>query len=313
MISGGDFGIDQHQHLLLTQPILGRRRGRRCGAAMTAYAPLRAGLTVSVVTYHSDLALLERTLRALGTALAVLLRAQPDWLLRVLVIDNSCDARYAEALAALLKGLEADLHGPVRTLRNPRNTGFGAAHNRVLPLAETTYWLVLNPDAELAPDALVRSLPLLQADPGLVLLGPHGRAADGAPLHLCKAYPSVAVLLLRTVAPRWLRRRQQRRLAAYERHDLGSATAPVVAVSGACMLLRTASMRTVGGFDQGYFLYFEDYDLSLRLAQHGSVQYCPALQLVHHGGHAARKGWRHRWWLLRSAYRFFNRHGWRWS
>jgi GT2 family glycosyltransferase len=276
-------------------------------------ATLRPGLTVSIVTYRSGLQMLAGTLRALGIAMTALLRAQPALLLRVIVIDNSCEARYAAQLALVLERAATAVPCPIEVLTNGRNTGFGAGHNLALPLVDTSCWLVLNPDAELAPAALAEALPVLQADPAVVLLGPDGRAVDGTPLFLCKAYPSVSVLLLRTVAPQWLRYWQRERLAAYERHDLGAELAPVVAVSGACMLLRTVSMRAVGGFDPGYFLYFEDYDLSLRLARQGAVRYCPALRLVHHGGHAARKGWRHRWWLLQSAWRFFHRHGWRWS
>ena len=82
--------------------------------------------------------------------------------------------------------------------------------------------------------------------------------------------------------------------------------------SGCFMLLRAHSLATVGGFDERYFLYFEDFDLSLRLAQLGEVQYLPEMQIIHHGGYAARKGWRHIAMFLRSGIRFFQDHGWRW-
>ena len=68
----------------------------------------------------------------------------------------------------------------------------------------------------------------------------------------------------------------------------------------------------VKGFDEDFFLYFEDYDLSLRLASRGHLSYQPAVRIVHHGGFAARKGWRHLRLFAASALRFFSRHGWRW-
>jgi hypothetical protein len=70
-------------------------------------------------------------------------------------------------------------------------------------------------------------------------------------------------------------------------------------------------LRAAGGFDPRYFMYFEDYDLSLRIAAQGTVAYEPAMRIVHHGGEAARKGWRHVGWFVRSAWRFFSRHGWK--
>ena len=78
------------------------------------------------------------------------------------------------------------------------------------------------------------------------------------------------------------------------------------------MLIRGAALRAVGGFDERYFLYFEDFDLSLRLAGQGAVEYLPAMVVRHYGGGSAAKGWRHRWLFLRSGVRFFSDHGWRW-
>jgi len=58
-------------------------------------------------------------------------------------------------------------------------------------------------------------------------------------------------------------------------------------------------------------MYFEDYDLSLRIGREAGVAYVPEARIVHHGGDAARKGWRHVGWFVRSAWRFFSRHGWK--
>lgn len=63
--------------------------------------------------------------------------------------------------------------------------------------------------------------------------------------------------------------------------------------SGCFMLMKADVARTAGGFGSTYFLYFEDFDLSLRLAQHGDIVYLPAMRIRHAGGGAGRKGWRH--------------------
>jgi GT2 family glycosyltransferase len=77
------------------------------------------------------------------------------------------------------------------------------------------------------------------------------------------------------------------------------------------MLARTALFVKLGGFDPRFFMYFEDYDLSLRMGREAAVAYVPQARIVHHGGEAARKGWRHVAWFVTSAGRFFARHGWK--
>ncbi|WES91767.1 glycosyltransferase [Aeromonas hydrophila] len=83
-------------------------------------------------------------------------------------------------------------------------------------------------------------------------------------------------------------------------------------VSGCFMLFRTDVLQLLGGFDPRFFLYFEDFDISLRAGKISRIAYVPQVKVVHHGGHASRKGWRHIWMFGRSMVTFFNIHGWRW-
>jgi GT2 family glycosyltransferase len=83
-------------------------------------------------------------------------------------------------------------------------------------------------------------------------------------------------------------------------------------VSGCFMLFRTALLKGLAGFDPRYFLYFEDYDLSLRAHEHARVVYTPAVRVLHHGGGASRKGSKHIQMFVSSAFKFFNRFGWKW-
>ncbi len=115
---------------------------------------------------------------------------------------------------------------------------------------------------------------------------------DGRRQYLCKRYPTVLDLALRGFAPAWLQRRLQTRLDRYELHEqAGDAVLwdPPIA-SGCFMLCRRAALEQVGGFRPDYFLYFEDFDLSLRLAAVTRLAYAPQVRIVHLGGHAARKG-----------------------
>jgi GT2 family glycosyltransferase len=70
-------------------------------------------------------------------------------------------------------------------------------------------------------------------------------------------------------------------------------------------------LQRLDGFDPRYFLYFEDYDLSLRTGRIARIVYVPAVRIVHFGGGAADKGFQHIRLFAASAWRFFGTHGWR--
>ena len=121
-------------------------------------------LTVSIVTYQPDLALLERCLAALATALRT---AQDDGLLRVanvVLVDNTGSRRTAEAVVALGEARFKDSGVTMNYLHRHANIGYGSAHNLVMHGGNTHYHLVLNPDVELAPDALIEGLKFFDAN-----------------------------------------------------------------------------------------------------------------------------------------------------
>jgi len=83
-------------------------------------------------------------------------------------------------------------------------------------------------------------------------------------------------------------------------------------VSGAFMFFRTAVVRQLGGFDTRFFLYLEDFDLTLRAAKVARVAYVPAVRITHYGGNAAHKGFNHVRMFVTAAFRFYRKNGWRW-
>jgi GT2 family glycosyltransferase len=221
----------------------------------------------------------------------------------------------AEAREAVREALGAwpAAAGRAELIAGHGNIGYGRANNLVLDRLASDFHLVMNPDVELEPGALRAALRALAEHPGAGLAAPDVRGEDGARQYLCKRYPSLWVLFLRGFAPAALRRRFAHALDHYEMRDVvGHGTmANVPLASGCFMLLRTELFRRLRGFDPRFFLYFEDYDLSLRVGREAQVTYVPGAHIVHHGGEAARKGPRHIAWFLRSAWRFFATHGWK--
>jgi GT2 family glycosyltransferase len=276
---------------------------------------LPSSLTVSIVTYRSDLRLLESCLDTLVLAIAA---ARSDGVVKsvaVALIDNSEDEAIAADVMALTRRVFADSDVQLHFLHGHANVGYGIAHNLMLNGTGADYQLVLNPDVELARDALANAIRWLDAHPEFGAAAPASSLPDGSRSYLCKRYPSVFDLFLRGFAPRFVRGWFRARLGRYEMRDaIDSAAAPVLdppLISGCCMLVRRKAIDATGGFDPGFFLYFEDYDWSVRLRKVARTVFLPDFRIVHHGGEAARKGWKHIRWFVNSAFRFYGKHGWR--
>jgi hypothetical protein len=275
-------------------------------------------LTVSIVTYQPDLVLLERCLVSLATALDV---ARGEGILRdanVVLVDNTGSRTTAEAVVHLGESRFRGSGWTMNYLHRHTNIGYGRAHNLVMHGGNTHYHLVLNPDVELEPDALVAGMRFLDTHPEIGVLAPAVSGAHGEREFTCKRYPAVLDLALRAFAPAALRRWCRGRLERYEMRDAIEAVSgdgfvsPVPLLSGCFMLARRKAVDATGGFDPGYFLYFEDFDWSVRLNRICGSAYVPSVRIVHYGGGAARKGAGHIAHFARSAIRFYRKHGWKW-
>ena len=271
-------------------------------------------LSVSVVLHNSPLALLNSAMQSLHRSAQTAFQANCLARVTVYLIDNLSQESYRAELTQEITGWPQSEFFDIQYLPLASNRGFGAGHNEVLQRLVSDFHLVLNPDVELQDDALRTGLTLLMDNEDVALASPKVFSGGGEQEFLCKRYPSVLVLLLRGFAPRFLRRLFRQQLAAYEMRDLchGDRQVNVAIASGCFMLVRTPDLRAISGFNEDFFLYFEDFDLSLRLGKVGRLVFDPDMRIIHHGGYAANKGRLHLRYFITSGMMFFNRHGWRW-
>jgi GT2 family glycosyltransferase len=272
-------------------------------------------LTVSIVTYHPDLSQLDRTLRKLSISMAMAREAGLLRAVNLVLIDNTGQRAIAEAVVTLGAAHFESSAVTMNYLHGHANIGYGAAHNLVMHGGNTHFHLVLNPDVELAEEALSVALHFFEEHDDVGVIVPAMYRSDGTRQYVCKRYPSVLDLALRGFAPRPLRRLFRKRLDRYEMRDVIAdvVVTPVPVMSGSFMMLRRKAIESTGGFDPEYFLYFEDFDWSVRLNRVTRSAYVPTVRAVHHGGGASRKGCRHIAYFARSGWRFFNKHGWQWT
>ena len=278
---------------------------------------LPSSLQISIVTHRPDTKLLERCLRKLALAISAAREQGALRTVHLALIDNSEDRDVADGVMRLGKMRFSDSGVHVTYLNGHANIGYGAAHNLVLHGTGSDYHLVLNPDVELAPDALANGVRWLDAHEDVGALAPLVLGTDGKREYLCKRYPAIFDLFLRGFGPGVLRVLFRRRLHRYEMRDAMDAEPPrdvigIPALSGAFVLAKRAAIDRTGGFDPKYFLYFEDFDWSVRLNRITKTAYVPTVQIGHHGGGAASKGLKHIYYFVKSGLRFYRSHGWKW-
>lgn len=224
----------------------------------------RPSVRIVCVTYHPGAELEEFV-----TSLAVATSAPTE----LVLVDNGADHTVAAEVA--------ERHGA--TLLTPgRNLGYGAAANLGARGAEQPWIVVANPDIVWHPGSLDLVLDAGERT-GAGAVGPRLLNTDGTVYPSARALPSLSAgighALLSRVWPGnpWTR--------AYRRDDDADAERAAGWLSGACLVLRREAFEQVGGFDEQYFMFFEDTDLGDRLGRAGWTNlYVPAAQVTHIGG-----------------------------
>ena len=276
-------------------------------------------LSIAIVSYHSDIPALKEALRSLVESVGVACAQNPALRVEFYLIDNDPAASTSLTLSRELNQLTQQGIHSVRVIHSGRNLGYGGGHNQCLSYEssklDSDYHLILNPDVILARDFIEQGLLFLGREAGVVAVAPYVENEKGEPTYLCKRYPTVLDLWLRGFMPSFIQRQFSRRLARYQMQDVyeqKQVNRDIPIISGCCMLVRSQVFRELDGFDERFFLYFEDFDLSLRMARKGKVAYNPAMRIQHLGGFSAKKGLWHIQQFARSGKQFFDKHGWRW-
>lgn len=184
---------------------------------------------------------------------------------------------------------------------NSRPKGFGANHNAAFRQTQTPFFAVLNPDVRLKGNPFATLLAYMQ-DEQIALCAPAVLNPAGALEDSARQFPSLVDLGLKALGY----------------HDgrlhYKLADPPMAApwVAGMFMLLRSTDYAALGGFDEGFFLYYEDVDLCARLWRSGRrVMLCPEAQVIHDARRASRHNLRHMCWHTGSMARYFRKHAFR--
>jgi len=231
-------------------------------------------INASIVTYHTPQ-------HQLDTILSIL-NASPE-VNRVEIVDNGAG----------------------------ENRGYGAAHNIAIRHTQkegVPYHLVVNADIQFEPTILTELVGYMEAHPEVGQLMPRVTYPDGRLQYLCKRLPTPLDVFGRRFLPEaWMRKRNER----YElRHTGYDKIMNVPYLSGCFMLLRASALQEVGLFDERFFMYPEDIDLTRRMHARYQTIYYPHCTIVHAHEKASYRSKRLLWIHIVNMCRYFNKWGW---
>ena len=195
-----------------------------------------------------------------------------------MVVDNAS----SDGSVALLRTDYPD----AELIENPTNVGFGRANNQAVARIRGRYVLLLNTDAFISPDTLVKTVGFMNENPWVGVLGVKLIAEDGSLQPCCRYFPTPWNVFLHTTGlGRFFPGTQ---LVDDMSWDHGSVRI-CDWVPGCYYLTRREVVERVGLFDPRYFLYCEEVDLCRRVAQAGwRVVYYPDTEVIHIGGESAK-------------------------
>lgn len=250
-------------------------------------------VNVSLVLYHPD----EQQVSSLVDTLLQAKRVR-----KVFLIDNSPIS--SENLAKL--------KGKVKYIWNKgKNLGYGAAHN--IAIRESVYWktafhLVMNADIEVKAEDIDILHDFIAKQPAIGSLMPKVVYPSGETQYLCKLLPTPLDVFGRRFLPQWLIRRRNER---YELRDSGyNKLMNVPYLSGCFMFLRTEAVLKARLFDERYFMYPEDIDLTRTIHRDYLTVFFPDVTIVHHHAKESYKNKRLLWIHIINMCRYFNKWGW---
>lgn len=254
-------------------------------------------VAISIVTYNSKhiFKVLENLKSEFGD----------DNRFRFVIFDNNSNDEYKEQLKKYEDFADITFYH--------ENNGFGFGHDYNLMKSTEKYFLIFNPDIILERESLQAMLDKMDKDESISLLVPKVLNSDGTTQHLIRDRVSVFDYALRFVPFKFVKEMFQKRLASYECRDLPDDRDVDIRIGSGCfMLVRGDDFKEVNGFDNRYFMYFEDYDLCLELGKRNKrVVYTPFSQVIHYYERGAHKNSKLFKIFMKSMYKFFDKWGWK--
>lgn len=218
---------------------------------------------------------------------------------RLYVVDNgSTDGTYE---------LVKERYPEVTLIRSEKNVGFGAGHNSIINTLDSDYHAIINPDVILEDDVVSKLADFLDSNGDVGMVSPEIRFPDGRLQILGKRNPRPRYLAASRFRGKGEPGKTLREYAMMDK-DL-TRTVDIENATGCFMFIRTGLFKKIGGFDDRYFMYFEDCDLTRKVNGTSRTVYYPGATVYHEWGRESKKNFKLKMIQLRSMARYFAKWG----
>ncbi|HEY5589213.1 MAG TPA: glycosyltransferase [Candidatus Paceibacterota bacterium] len=191
------------------------------------------------------------------------------------------------------------------------NNGYGSGHNFAINYSiksDVKYHLVLNSDISFDKTVLPILLQRIEEDSNIGMIMPKVLNLDGSVQFLPKLLPTPLNLLIRVVNP--LQKLLNSKNKEYTLENFHKQEVNVPILSGCFSLFRVDALKDIGLYDERFFMYFEDFDISRRIHSKYKTIYYPAVSIIHAHERGAAKNFKLFKVFLKSAIIYFNKYGW---
>lgn len=263
-------------------------------------------ITASIVTYNNNLLDLEGILRSL-----LISPVQKVWIVDHSDVFMRLEGELQEYMRKDEDFIKHSGRGFSLVYMKRPNKGYGCGHNIALRMAMeegSQYHLVVNPDVWFGAEVIPALWRLMEEDESIAQVMPNVLFLNGSVQCLAKLLPTPFDLFGRFFLPKRLIAKRNSRFEL--RHSGYDKTMNVPYLSGCFMFLRISALRSEGIFDERFFMYIEDTDLTRRLHAKYKTLFYPSVSIYHRFSRLSYHKWRLSLIHMSSVVKYFNKWGW---
>ncbi|WP_194191047.1 glycosyltransferase family 2 protein [Clostridium chrysemydis] len=251
-------------------------------------------LSLAIVTYNNS-RIIEDTVRSIVSNIP------EEYSYQLYIIDNNSTDNTVE--------LVKDIKGNIEVVELGVNKGFGHGHNAIIDVVNSRYHFVVNPDITIENSDQIRIMvEYFEENKDVGMLSPLILSQDLSIQYLCKTNPTVFDMLIRRVSPNLLKKRQDKYIMKETGYD---KIMQLEYASGSFMIFRTDIYKKIKGFDESFFMYLEDADITRRVNQISKAIFFPNARVIHAWERSSHKSFKYAKITIQSMIVYFKKWGWK--
>lgn len=251
-------------------------------------------ISLAIVTYNNS-RIIEETVKSIVSNIP------NDYSYKLYIIDNDSIDKTID--------LVKRINGNIEVIQLGVNKGFGYGHNAIIDILNSKYHFVVNPDIIIEdPDQIKKMVEYLEKNQDVGMISPLILSPDLSIQYLCKTNPTVFDMLIRRISPNLFKGRQDK----YVMKETGyNKIMRIDYASGSFMVFRTDIYKDLKGFDDSFFMYLEDADITRRVNQISKAIFYPEARVIHAWERSGHKSIKFAKITVQSMIIYFNKWGWK--